>query len=76
MNYIVTSQEGRVYEGILANETPGTITLRGGDGELTILRRNVAEIRTSNISLMPDGLEKGINQRAMADLIAYLRGGL
>jgi putative membrane-bound dehydrogenase-like protein len=76
VNYIVTSKEGRVYEGILANETPGTITLRGGDGELTILRRNVAEIRTSNISLMPDGFERGINQQAMADLIAYLRGGL
>ncbi len=76
VNYIVTSKEGRIYEGTLDNETPGAITLRGSEGAVTILRRNVAEIRTSNVSLMPDGLEKAVNRQAMADLIAYLRGGL
>jgi len=78
VNYIVTTKDGRVHDGILANETPGAITLRGGseEGDATILRKNIAEIRASSISLMPDGFERSISRQAMADLIAYLRGGL
>jgi hypothetical protein len=52
--------------------------LRGGseEGDETILRKNIAEIRASSISLMPEDLEQSINQQALADIIAYLRGGL
>jgi putative heme-binding domain-containing protein len=78
VNYIITTKEGRMYDGVIANETPGAITLRGGsdDGDETILRKNVAEIRASSVSLMPDGLEKDLTKQDVADVIAYLRGGL
>ena len=76
VNYIVTTKDGRILDGILANETPGAITLRNGESDETILRRNIAEIRASKLSLMPDGFEKKSNKQAIADLIAYLRGGL
>jgi putative heme-binding domain-containing protein len=77
VNYMVTTKNGQMYDGVLASETPGAITLRGGaEDEVTLLRSNIAEIRSSNISLMPEGLESQINKQAMADLIAYLRGGL
>lgn len=76
VNYLITAADGRVYEGILAQETPGAVTLRHAEEEVAILRRNIAEIRTSRISLMPDGFEREIDRQAMADLIAYLRGGL
>lgn len=78
VNYIVTTKDGQVFDGVIANETPAAITLRGGteDGDQTILRRNVAEVRASAISLMPEGLEKSINKKDMADLISYLRAGL
>jgi putative heme-binding domain-containing protein len=76
INYIVTTKDGRIYDGILGTETPGTIMLRNADGDLTILRRNIAEIRASSISLMPDGMEKSFSKQQIADLIAYLRGGL
>ena len=72
----MTTRDGRLFDGILANETPGTITLRTADGDNTILRKNIAEIRASKISLMPDGFEKSLSQQQIADLIAYLRGGL
>jgi putative heme-binding domain-containing protein len=72
----VTTKDGRILDGILANETPGAITLRNGEADETILRRNIAEIRASKLSLMPDGFEKKSNKQAIADLIAYLRGGL
>ncbi len=75
-NYIITTKDGRIHDGILGNETPGAITLRNADGDVTILRKNIAEIRASSISLMPDGMEKSLSKQQVADLIAYLRGGL
>jgi putative membrane-bound dehydrogenase-like protein len=78
VNYIVTTRDGRMFDGVLANETPSAITLRGGseEGDQTLLRKNVAEIRASSVSLMPDGLEKDLSKQDVADVIAYLRGGL
>jgi putative membrane-bound dehydrogenase-like protein len=76
LNYIVTTKDGRIRNGILANETPGAVTLRGLDGETTILRARVAEMKSSNLSLMPGAFEMLIDRQGMADLIAYLRGGL
>jgi putative membrane-bound dehydrogenase-like protein len=76
VNYIVTVKDGRIFDGILANETPGTITLRTIEGDNTVLRKNIVEIRASKISLMPDGFEKSLSKQQIADLIAYLRGGL
>jgi putative heme-binding domain-containing protein len=78
VNYIVTTKDGRMYDGVIANETPGAITLRGGseDGDETVLRRNIAEIRASSVSLMPEDLEKSLSKQDLADVIAYLRGGL
>ena len=76
VNYIVTTKDGRIVDGILSNETPGAITLRNADTDETILRKSIAEIRASKLSLMPDGFEKNSSKQAIADLIAYLRGGL
>ena len=78
VNYVVTTTDGRMFDGVIANETPGAITLRGGseEGDETILRKNIAEIRASSVSLMPEDLEQSIDKQALADVIAYLRGGL
>jgi putative membrane-bound dehydrogenase-like protein len=77
-HYIVTTKDGHVHDGVLANESPAVITLRGGteEGDETILRANIQEIRASSISLMPEELEKSIDRQGLADVIAYLRGGL
>jgi len=78
VNYILTTNDGRMYDGVIANETPGSITLRGGseEGDQTVLRKNVSEIRASSVSLMPEDLEKSLSKQDLADVIAYLRGGL
>ena len=78
-NYIITTKDGGLHDGVIANEAPGTITLRGGseDGtDQTILRKNMAEIRASTVSLMPEGLEKKLNKHDIADLSAFLQGGM
>ncbi len=76
-NYVITTKDGRMYDGVISNETPGSITLRGGseDGaDQTVLRRNIAEVRASSVSLMPDGFEDHLKPQDLADVIAYLRG--
>ena len=79
VNYVITTKDGRMYDGVIADETPGSITLRGGsdDGlDETILRKNITEVRASSVSLMPEGFEKDLSKKDVADVIAYLRGGL
>ena len=63
--YMVTTKDGRMYDAVISNETPGIITLRGGsdEGEETILRANIAQMRASSLSLRPDSLEKGLGAR-------------
>jgi putative membrane-bound dehydrogenase-like protein len=76
-NYLVRTKDGTLHDGIIASETPGAITLRGGseEGDETILRENIVQIRASTISLMPDDLEKSMTHQGLADVISYLRGG-
>lgn len=77
VNYIITTRDGRMYDGIIANETAWAITLRGGaEEDETILRKNIASIRASSVSLMPEELEKNLGKQGLADVISYLRGGL
>ena len=65
-NNIVTTREGLVYGGVLAAEGPGSLTLRSGPGEEeTILRARISEIRASQVSLMPEGLEENIDPQEM-----------
>ena len=40
-----------------------------------MLRTDIAELRGANVSLMPEGLETGLSQQEMADLIQFLRSG-
>ncbi len=75
-NYIVIDQDGQVYDGLLASETPAAVTLRGELEESTILRARIEEMRVSSVSLMPEGFENDLTRQQLADIIAYLRAGL
>ena len=67
-------QNGRTYAGIIASETATSLTLRhGGGAQDTILRGQIAEMTSTGLSLMPEGLEKTISKPEMADLVAFLR---
>jgi putative heme-binding domain-containing protein len=73
-NYLVTTRDGRMLDGLIVAETPGTLTLRRSDGEdEVLLRPNITAIRASSLSLMPDGFEESISKEEIADLIAFLQ---
>jgi putative heme-binding domain-containing protein len=74
ISYQVVTADDRVLNGVVAAETPTSITLRRGDGkEDVILRSNIATLRSTKLSLMPVGLEKELSRQDVADLFAYLR---
>lgn len=75
-NYLVVGKDGRIYDGLLTGETGHAVTLRGEYEDVTILRKDIEQIRASDVSLMPEGLEADLDHQSLADVIAYLRAGL
>jgi putative heme-binding domain-containing protein len=74
VSYQAVTVDDRVLTGVVATETPTSITLRRADGkEDVILRSNLATLRSTGLSLMPVGLEKELKPQDVADLFAYLR---
>lgn len=74
VNYQAITTDGRILLGIVATETPTSLTLRRADGaEDTILRKDVESLRSTKLSLMPEELEKKLTKQDVADLLAYLK---
>lgn len=73
----ISTNDGRSFSGWLVSENENSLTLRTTFGtDESILRKNISSLNNSGLSLMPDGLEQGINKDEMAKLIAYLKGGV
>jgi putative membrane-bound dehydrogenase-like protein len=73
VNYQVTTKAGRMVTGLLAVETPASVTLRRADkAEDTILRAQIETMSATRQSLMPEELEKQLTKQDLADVIAYL----
>ncbi len=76
LEYAVVTRDGVIKTGIIASETPTSITLRQSGGKQeTVLRTDIDEMTGSGKSLMPEGFEKKITPEEMADLIAFLLAG-
>jgi hypothetical protein len=60
--------------GLLTAESASSITLLRAEKQSdVVLRKDIDEIASTGISLMPEGLEKEINVQAMADLLRFLK---
>ncbi len=70
----VTRKDGSSETGIMASESPSSITLRRqGQQPVTIARSEVNHLENLNVSAMPAGFENQLTRQQMADLIAFLR---
>jgi putative heme-binding domain-containing protein len=73
--YDCLTKDGRAISGIMAADTPASVTLRQAAGlEETIPRERIKRLTASKFSLMPPGLEQAMSRQELADLLAYLRG--
>ncbi len=74
LNYQANTADGRTLTGVIVAETSAAITLRRSDGaEDTVRRADLDSLKSTGLSLMPEGLEKNVSKQDVADLLAYLR---
>jgi putative membrane-bound dehydrogenase-like protein len=74
MAYHCTLKSGEQLYGVIATETSASLTLKmAGNLTKSVLRSDVASLKSSGISLMPEGLEAAMTPQSLADLIAYLK---
>jgi len=72
--YVLETKDGRTLSGVLGTETATSITLlQANVPPVQVLRTDIAVLRSTGISLMPEGLESGLSQQDLADLISHIR---
>jgi putative heme-binding domain-containing protein len=72
-SYTMATDEGRVHTGIIVRETSEAIYLRTAQlAEIRLPRRSVEAMQESNISIMPDGLDKTMSPQELSDLLEFL----
>jgi putative heme-binding domain-containing protein len=70
---VVKTRSGESYDGILKEATDAGLMLIGADGKIIpVAAADIAERRTTDVSLMPEGLHAGLSKEEFTDLIDYL----
>jgi putative heme-binding domain-containing protein len=70
----VATRDGRVFSGLIVDQSPETITLRDGKGVRSqVARSEIDELKESNVSLMPDALYKEFSPQELRDLFSFLQ---
>ena len=73
---VIETDSGSTHTGYLVGESNQTVTIREiATGDRSILRSNISRLRTLGASPMPEGLEVGLTQQQMADLLAFITEG-
>jgi putative heme-binding domain-containing protein len=71
--YHLDTKEGDNHTGIVVNETTSSVTLRQPLGrEVVVPRSQIVEMQASRLSLMPEGLEEGLTNQDLADLLDFI----
>jgi len=72
--YQIATKDGRAFGGLIVEQTPEAITIRDAKGQRTrVARDEIAELRESDVSLMPDSLYREFNPDQLRDLFSFLQ---
>jgi len=75
--YTCTLTNGEELYGLIAAETGNSLVIKLADGQTrTVLRSEITRLHSANSSLMPEGLEAGLQSAELADLIQFLKSSL
>ncbi|MEQ1861646.1 MAG: PVC-type heme-binding CxxCH protein [Chthoniobacteraceae bacterium] len=73
IGYLVNTKDGQTVTGIISKDDANSLTVRSLGGiEQTIPRSNIKGSTSDGRSLMPEGLETGLDVQGMADLLAFI----
>ncbi|MBC7855261.1 MAG: c-type cytochrome, partial [Pirellulaceae bacterium] len=74
VGYNLLLTDGTAAAGILTSETSTSITLKAAGAKvITVARGEIEQLKSTGVSLMPEGLEKTIPPQEMADVIAFIK---
>lgn len=68
------TKDDRSISGVMARQDATTVTLVTPNETLTIARSDIAKLKQSELSMMPEGLLQALPEEEVRNLIAYLRG--
>lgn len=69
----VRTVDGRVLTGLLAEDSQERVVLKVQGGKLeSVARDDVQAMKVSELSLMPEGIEKQLSPQEIADLFAFI----
>jgi len=72
--YLVATQDGRVLNGLVARQSGESAVLRDPSGGEVLLRKSqIREMKRSETSVMPEGLERALTAEEFRDLLAFLK---
>ena len=73
LNYVVLTSDGRTVTGMIDSENANSITLKRAEALTdSVQRREIEQMKSTGLSIMPEGMEEAIDQQTMADIIEYL----
>ncbi len=71
--YSIDAKDGENHSGLIANEDAQNVTLKAAFGATTAVPRSaIAAMKSTGMSIMPEGLEAGLDHQKMADLIEFI----
>ena len=74
-SYSILTLDGQLYNGLVVSETSEAVVLKMAEGkQQTIGRAEIDQMKVSDKSLMPEGIEKDVTPQQMADLLEFLKG--
>jgi putative heme-binding domain-containing protein len=71
--YNLATRDGRILTGLIVEQTPDSVTLRGAKGERTrVARTEIEELKELDASLMPESLYQEFSPGQLRDLFSFL----
>jgi putative heme-binding domain-containing protein len=72
--YTVDTRDGRNLTGIITEETSASVRILQANAITETVRRvDIKEMKSSKLSMMPEGLEMGLSTQDVADLIKFIQ---
>ena len=73
LNYVALTEDGRTVTGMITSENANSVSLQRAESATdTIQRTEIEQLKSTGVSIMPEGLEETIDQQTLADIIEYL----
>ncbi len=74
LNFQAETKSGDLVSGLLERDTPQSVVFLQAQGlRATVPRSEILRLRSTGLSLMPEGVEAGLNPADLRNLIAFLQ---